>query len=257
MLSSSPTMSMISCNGLPRNRTRSHWIELSSLEFGMLTGTWREEQKGLEPTVLAIVAAMVVSPRLSGQAAGLDGQKAVRSLHMVFRSGKSCHGMLAMNVLAKTRISGSTRSGGAPSQVVAAILTDSVESGSLQEHIMGTLRPAYARRYRLVIDAIQKTLVPLGIELPQPGRSVIGGYFIWIQLPKPLLASEFAVRSKEEHNVVVAPGPIFGVYGDEREEELKRAVRLCFSWEKEELLVEGIERLGTLVKGMLDAAREG
>ena len=71
----------------------------------------------------------------------------------------------------------------------------------------------------------------------------------------PLLAAEFAARSKQEQDVVVAPGPIFGVYGDEREDELKRALRICFSWEKEELLVEGVQRLGALVRNMLSEVR--
>ena len=108
----------------------------------------------------------------------------------------------------------------------------------------------------MTIQAIEKTLVPLGVKLPQPGRSVVGGYFIWIQLPKPLFANQVAARLQERHSVVVAPGPLFGVKGDEREAELERAVRLCFSWEKEAFLVEGVQRLGAVVRRMLDEAKE-
>ena len=105
------------------------------------------------------------------------------------------------------------------------------------------------------MSAIESTLVPLGIELPQPDRSVVGGYFIFFKLPAPLLANELAVRTKQEHNVVIAPGPIFGVYGDEREGELKRAVRLSFSWVDEDLLREGIEKIAAEVRLMLDEAK--
>ena len=137
------------------------------------------------------------------------------------------------------------------------MLAGFVKGGELDRHIHKTLRPSYAKRYRLAMDAIEKALVPLGVELPQPDRSVIGGYFIWIQLPKPLLASEFAARAKEKQNVIVSPGPSFAVYGDEREEELKHSVRLCFSWVDEPLLEEGVGRLAVEVKEMLERTGSG
>lgn len=150
--------------------------------------------------------------------------------------------------------SGSSRSGGAPSQAVAAMLAGFVKHGHLQQHITKVLQPAYAKRYRLAMDAIKRALVPIGIELPQPDRSVIGGYFIWFTLPAPLSAREISARLKRERNIIIAEGPLFAVYGDERNEELERAVRVCFSWEDEDLLVEGIEILGEVVEQMLDVA---
>ena len=137
------------------------------------------------------------------------------------------------------------------------MLTDFTKSGALQEHITNTLQPAYAKRYRLLMDTIQKTLVPQGVTLPQPNRDVVGGYFVWIELPKPLLAEEVAARVREDHNVIVAPGPLFGVYGDERTEELARAIRLCFSWEDKKLLVEGVTALAAAVEVMLQEAKDG
>ena len=147
---------------------------------------------------------------------------------------------------------GSSRSGGCPSQVVAVVLTDFVKSGGLQNHLTNTLQPAYAHRYRSMMQLVKEKLEPLGVKLPQSNRSTVGGYFIWCTLPKPLLADEVAGRARAEENLILAPGSIFGVYGDAREEELERAIRLCFAWEDASLLQKGIDRLAAIIKKMLD-----
>lgn len=82
----------------------------------------------------------------------------------------------------------------------------------------------------------------------------MGGYFIWICLPNEIHCDEVTARAKREENLVVAPGSLFGVRGDDEEEEegygLKGKLRLCFSWEDESVLEEGIERLGRVIEGM-------
>ena len=81
-----------------------------------------------------------------------------------------------------------------------------LESGDLQRHVFQTLQPTYARRYRIMIHAIVKHLIPLGVTMPQPNRKIIGGYFIWITLPTPLHAEGVAVLAKLDENLVIAPG---------------------------------------------------
>ena len=125
-----------------------------------------------------------------------------------------------------------------------------VESGELQRHIFNTLQPTYARRYYSMIMAIEKHLLPLGVTLPQRSRDVVGGYFIWLSLPTPLLAEEAAVRARHEENLIIAPGPIFAVNGDEKAVDLERKVRVCFSWEEEARLAEGIQRLAQVISSM-------
>ena len=125
-----------------------------------------------------------------------------------------------------------------------------LESGDLQRHIFQTLQPAYAARYGHLMSAIERYLVPLGITLPQSTRDVVGGYFVWFSLPHPIKADEFAIRAKQQENVIVAQGSLFGVYGDTKDGDLDREVRVCFSWEEEDLLVEGIERLGRVIRRM-------
>ena len=132
-------------------------------------------------------------------------------------------------------------------------MSDMLSTSSLQKHVFQTLQPAYAKRYRSMIQAIDGHLVPLGITLPQASRDVVGGYFIWLTLPIPLKADEVAATAKEDENLIIAPGSIFAVYGDrlKGDESLEREIRLCFSWEEEGKLAEGIERLGKVVRKML------
>lgn len=108
-----------------------------------------------------------------------------------------------------------------------------------------------------MISAISTHLIPLGVTLPQPSREVVGGYFIWFSLPEPLLADAVAKRAQAEENLIVAQASLFAVYGDARKGELEREMRVCFSWEEEHRLVEGIERLARVVRTMQAGDRDG
>jgi DNA-binding transcriptional MocR family regulator len=57
-----------------------------------------------------------------------------------------------------------------------------------------------------MLAAIHEHLVPLGVRLPQTEREVVGGYFVWVEVPGALRASEVVRRAGEEENVVVAGG---------------------------------------------------
>jgi DNA-binding transcriptional MocR family regulator len=134
--------------------------------------------------------------------------------------------------------------------MIAQLLQD----GSLEEHIRDVLIPSYARRWRTMMDAIERHLVPLGVSVSKVslvGKDVFGGYFIWFELPEGVSAERIAVRAKETENLIVAQGDMFEVHGDEQAVRFERWVRVCFAWEGEELLVEGIERLGKVVVDVL------
>ena len=83
-------------------------------------------------------------------------------------------------------------------------------------------------------------------------RIMDSGYFVWLTLPAPLDAAKIAVRAKERRDLIIAPGAIFGVKGDDDVENLKRKVRLCFAWEQESLLEEGIKRLSKVIRDAQD-----
>ncbi|KAF1950094.1 PLP-dependent transferase [Byssothecium circinans] len=154
---------------------------------------------------------------------------------------------------------GSTRSGGCPSQLAATFLAETLETGELQRHLYDTLQPAYGRRYQKMLTAINEELIPLGVRLPQTDRDIVGGYFIWLTLPSPLKGAIVAQRAKEEENVVVAQGEIFQVPGDSEHDgtHFENDIRICFAWEEEEMLAEGIQRLGRVIRTLRDEHQRG
>jgi len=144
---------------------------------------------------------------------------------------------------------GTSRSGGAPSHLTATFVARLLETGELQKHIFTCLQPSYRRRYYKMLEAIKHHLVPLGARMPQEDREVVGGYFVWVKLP--VNAAALAKKAKEVENLIVAEGTIFEVPGDREIANFPNEIRLCFAWEDEGKLAEGIERLASLVKLML------
>jgi DNA-binding transcriptional MocR family regulator len=135
------------------------------------------------------------------------------------------------------------------------MITELIRNGELQDHIAKVLIPAYAHRWEKMMDAISRFLVPLGVRLSRmslAGMEISGGYFIWLQLPERLLAEDVANVAKQREQLTIAHGNMFEVYGDEEAVKFDSGVRLCFSWEDEDKLVEGVERLGKVIKDMLD-----
>ncbi|EMC92401.1 hypothetical protein BAUCODRAFT_77716 [Baudoinia panamericana UAMH 10762] len=149
---------------------------------------------------------------------------------------------------------GTTRSGGAPSQLTSTYMTHLLTSGALPKHIRHTLQPAYARRYASLMRAIETHLVPLGFTLPQPNREVVGGYFVWLALPEGSKwnADKLAARCRTEENVIVAPGGLFEVPGDGERVSFEGHIRLCFAWEDERSLVDGVKRVGRVAARIRD-----
>lgn len=79
-----------------------------------------------------------------------------------------------------------------------------MENGELQRRVYEELQPAYGRRYRSMVKAINNLLVPLGVRLPQTDREIVGGYFIWLTLPDGMEGGALVERAREDENVVVA-----------------------------------------------------
>lgn len=165
---------------------------------------------------------------------------------------------------------GSTRSGGAPSQLSATLVCQMIQDGELGRHIDGTCRPSLRRRHALLMKTVHEKLDRFGIEVldsnapdvpkqSQPGEGVgggggtYGGYFVWITFPQGgPTGKEIAKLAMEEENLIVSPGELFEVKGDEQSARFANSIRLCFSWEEEEDLVEGVARLGRVVESLWD-----
>lgn len=81
-----------------------------------------------------------------------------------------------------------------------------------------------------------------------------GGYFLWLHLPDGISAKELARRAKNEEDLIVAEGNLFEVPGDNGNEGTRfdDCIRLCFTFEEEERLGEGVERLANVIGRMLE-----
>ena len=152
---------------------------------------------------------------------------------------------------------GSTRSGGSPSQLVASFLHNMLATNTLQRHVYHFLQPAYGRRYHKMISAIEMHLIPLGLTMPQADKDIAGGYFIWLTLPKPLTADAICKDALQKEKVTIITGARFRVEGDEGNPSTRfeRDFRLCFAWEDEALLEDGIIRLAKVVRQAGNVAR--
>ena len=169
---------------------------------------------------------------------------------------------------------GSSHSGGAPSQLTATFVHQLLASGDLDHHLVHVLRPAYQRRHAVLLEAVKRLLVPLGARVadaggvPVPGQEealrVYGGFFLWItfaettpstadngggrKIPE---AATIAAHCLTDENLMVGVGHLFEVHGDEAAVRFARDVRLCFAWEDEPVLVEGVERLARVVRRLV------
>ncbi|KAL1876713.1 Valine--pyruvate aminotransferase [Paecilomyces lecythidis] len=153
---------------------------------------------------------------------------------------------------------GSSRSGGAPSQLTATFVDQLLSTSIIQNHIVKVLQPAYADRYHRTMSAIQKYLLPLGLTIPPNPHEAAGGYFIWLDLPQPLRASDLAERAMAEENLLIANGDLFQVPGEDSRDhdDFEHSVRICFAWEELDNLSKGIQRLAAVVQRAMDSAAE-
>lgn len=149
---------------------------------------------------------------------------------------------------------GSSRSGGAPSQLTATIIDALLRSGDLEQHIEEVLSPAYKRRHQIILSAVDRELLPLGVKVKEckvDGKDIFGGYFLWVELPKQLDAEALSVACQEREALIVAFGKMFEVEGDESI-KFPNTLRLCFAWVEEDDLKEGVERLSRVLKDFMD-----
>ncbi|KAJ6781990.1 hypothetical protein PWT90_01277 [Aphanocladium album] len=147
----------------------------------------------------------------------------------------------------------STRSGGAPSQLCAAILAELIENGRLQEFVDKRVRPALQRRHNLMMKAIATHLSPLGVKTriaSLKGYEIYGGYFVWLEVNSHFSTKFFADMLRSEEDIVIGYGDMFAVRGDEKTARFPKSIRLSFSWEAEEDIIDGVKRIGQMILRM-------
>ncbi len=115
------------------------------------------------------------------------------------------------------------------------ILWDYLTHNDLEKHIT-KIRALYQKQCSMMISSME-TYFPENMKFTRPE----GGMFIWATLPENMLAIELFEKAKEK-NVVFVPGNPF--YIDARN---ANTMRLNFTNSDEEIIVEGIKRLGELI----------
>jgi len=104
------------------------------------------------------------------------------------------------------------------------------------------IKNVYRGRRDLMLEAIDKYF-PEGVTHTHPE----GGLFLWVSLPENIDTKELSYKALEK-NVAYVPGASFYPAGDK-----KNSFRLNYSNMTEEKIVEGIKRLGQVIKEAIEA----
>ncbi|MBN1267575.1 MAG: PLP-dependent aminotransferase family protein [Anaerolineales bacterium] len=123
---------------------------------------------------------------------------------------------------------------------VQMITHDICRRGLLRQHVKN-LRKAYRKRMYTMLDALAEHM-PEGVTWTHPK----GGLFLWATVPDAIDTAEL-LETAAERNVAYVPGFAFYPEG----EGGQHSMRLNFSNADEEHIVEGIYRLGTVLKETL------
>lgn len=139
---------------------------------------------------------------------------------------------------------------------MSTFVNELLETNTLQQHISAKLIPEGRRRYSLIISNIQQRLVPVGVTFsPDPERTaLVGGYYVWVKLPVPLSADQVCWKALQTQNLTLGNGNLFSVpQGGSSSADSHQNLRLCFMWEDDDYLVEGINRLAIVIESLLDS----
>lgn len=107
------------------------------------------------------------------------------------------------------------------------------------------IKTVYRKRRDLMLQTMKEEL-PEGLEFTHPE----GGLFTWVELPKHLNSKEIMQKCLES-NVAYVPGGSFFPNGGK-----ENCFRLNYSNMPEERIVEGIKRLGTVLKEFMEEKAE-
>jgi DNA-binding transcriptional MocR family regulator len=102
---------------------------------------------------------------------------------------------------------------------------------------------AYSKRRDAMLAALEQHM-PEGVTWTTPH----GGMFVWVTLPATLDGAELLAAALQEERVAFVPGGAFFAEGTG-----KNTIRLNYSLQSEDVINEGMARLGRLVARKLAA----
>ncbi len=105
----------------------------------------------------------------------------------------------------------------------------------------------YSRKLRVILGELEKRLPP-SVTWTRPE----GGFYTWLELPQGFDTPALLERALEDEKVAFVAGPPF--FADNSGE---RFLRLCFSFLAEELIPEGVERLGRVISSTAQGRKPG
>jgi DNA-binding transcriptional MocR family regulator len=114
--------------------------------------------------------------------------------------------------------------------------------GQVESHVREML-PVYSRRRDVMLAALAEHM-PEGTTWTRPD----GGLFLWARMPHGIDTQDLLNHASRE-KVAFVPGAPFWVNCD-----VRNTMRLNFSNSSDEKIMEGIDRLGKLVKASLDGS---
>ena len=123
-------------------------------------------------------------------------------------------------------------------------LSKYIDDYDLDEHVE-KIKSTYKKRRDLMLDCMEKEF-PEGVSFTHPH----GGLFTWVKLPEKLNAQDL-MKKCVENKVAYVPGGFFFPEGNK-----ENYFRLNYSSSKEEKIVEGIKRLGDVLKEALNETAE-
>lgn len=137
-------------------------------------------------------------------------------------------------------------------------------NGSLMRHIEEVLIPIYRKRYYAMIKAIKQYLYPLGIRIVAHDQTSLdgfaGGFFLYLTFKDchGVIASDVARVALSDFNLRIAPGDIFAVPDDPQSKSRGvlgycNGARLCWAWNEDHILIDGIQRLAKAVNSLVEA----
>jgi 2-aminoadipate transaminase len=113
-----------------------------------------------------------------------------------------------------------------------------------REHV-GRLNAIYRSRRDAMLAALDQHF---------PGEATWtrpeGGLFVWATLPEYIDTGELLARAIERHQVAFVPGEAAFLDGQGR-----NSMRLNFSGAREDVIAEGVARIGAAIEAMIDLQR--
>ena len=126
------------------------------------------------------------------------------------------------------------------SATINQMVVHRIASTMFDEHVR-TLVPPYRRRRDAMLNALAANM-PAGVTWSKPE----GGMFVWVTLPEGVDGAELLERSLREERIGFVPGGAFSPNGS-----VRNTIRLNYSLAPEDVIAEGVARLGALASRAL------